>query len=200
MLLFLNRGGREFERRLIHQEFAGFGYNHIEHADFDGDGLEDLLIVNGNNMEIKDAPLKPYHGIRIFKNRGDLSFTESYFYPMHGALKALAYDFDGDGDQDIAAIAFYPDWSGETPETFAYLENVGGNTFRSSGLSSEQTGRWISMCLGDLNRDGWEDIVLGAGYILQGVKTTQREWFSEWARERPSVVVLTNRGRPSSGP
>ncbi len=195
ILLFLNRGKREFERRLIHQEFAGFGFNHIEHADLNGDGREDLLVVNGNNMEIKDAPLKPYHGIRVFENQGDLNFVEAYFYPMHGALKALAHDFDGDGDLDIAGIAFYPDWTEWNPETFVYLENQGGYSFQSSGLSPKETGRWMSMCRGDMNGDGWQDIVLGGAYIPQGVKTSERDRFAQWAEGRPSVLVLTNLGR-----
>ena len=194
LLLFRNQGSREFERRVIHQEFAGYGYNHLSLGDFDRDGWEDLLLVNGNNMEIKDAPLKPYHGIRILRNNRDLTFAQSYFYPMYGALKAVAHDFDQDDDLDIAAIAFYPNWAVETPETFVFLENMGNNTFQPGGLSSDASGRWICMELGDPNADGWMDLLLGGGYIDQGVQSSFREPYRRWARQRPSFVVLENRG------
>ena len=50
---------------------------------------------------------------------------------MHGAYKAMARDFDGDGDLDIAAISFYPEFDAATPESFVYLENTGGMKFNA---------------------------------------------------------------------
>ena len=194
LLVFLNQGDRQFEKRLIHQEFAGFGYNHLSLGDFNDDGWVDFLIANGNNMEIKEAPLKPYHGVRILENNHDLTFTESYFYPMYGALKALASDFDRDGDLDIVATAFYPNWDVEIPETFVYLENQGGSHFQATGLAAKDSGRWISMTLGDVNQDGWSDVILGGGYIQQGVSSSHRETYNRWIKTRPSVVVLENIG------
>ena len=199
LLLFLNQGEQRFEKRLILQEFAGFGFNHFSLSDFNRDGWMDLLIANGNNMEIKDAPLKPYHGIRIYENNHDLTFSESFFYPMYGALKALASDFDRDGDQDIAAVAFYPNWDVDNPESFVYLENQGNNVFHPTGLEQKDNGRWISMALGDVNQDGWRDVILGGGYVLQGVGSTHRDVYMDWVQTRPSVVVLENVGGPDRG-
>ncbi len=194
LLLYLNQGNRSFEKRILRKEVAGFGFNHLTLGDFNEDGLVDLVLVNGNNMEIKDAPLKPYHGIRVLRNRGGLKFEEQFFYPMFGALKAVVHDFDRDGDDDIAAIAFYPDWSNKNPETFVYLENEAGESFSASGLAHEASGRWISMNLGDVDEDGWDDIILGGGYILQGVGSQFRDHVRSWSRTRPSVVVLKNQG------
>ena len=44
---------------------------------------------------------------------------------MYGAFGARAADFDNDGDLDIAAISFYPDFEIEKRESFVYLQNNG---------------------------------------------------------------------------
>ena len=61
--------------------------------------------------------LKRDQGIRIYLNRGDLQFVQTYFYPMYGVYGAELEDFDLDGDLDIAAIAFHPDFSPESRKT-----------------------------------------------------------------------------------
>lgn len=194
LLLFVNEGDGAFRRELILKRFAGFGFNHLTIADFNADGRMDLVLVNGNNMEIKNAPVKPYHGVRVLENEGGLRFTEKAFLPLPGALKTVARDFDGDGDVDLAAIAFYPDWSHETPQTFAYFENRGGHQFVRSVLPSGDWGHWISLDAADVDGDGHEDLLLGGGYISNGVHTAHRDRYQAMIRNKPSVVVLRNVG------
>ena len=195
LLLFLNQGRREFERRLIRQDEVGFGANHFVLDDLNQDGLVDVVLVNGNNMEIKNAPLKPYHGVRVLENQGGMTFREVFFYPMYGALKAVVADFDRDGDRDLAAIAFYPNWSIADPETFVWLENKGEYAFEAWGLPVADAGRWISLGAGDVNEDGWVDLILGGGYVTHGVDTRYRDQYTRWSRGKPSVVVLENSGQ-----
>ena len=194
ILAFRNEGERRFDQQVLFKGPPGFGMNHIAMADMNRDGREDIVVTNGNNMEIKDAPLKPYHGVRILENRGELRFTERYFYPMFGALKTAVADFDRDGDLDLASIAFYPNWEAENPETFVYLENRGDEGFVGSGLPREDLGRWMCLDVADVNGDDFPDVLLGGAYIVQGVHSQQREWFSEWARSRPSLLYLENEG------
>ena len=198
LLLFLNSGRRQFQRSVVLKQFAGYGFNHLSVADFNGDGLMDLVLANGNNMEIKNAPLKPYHGLRILENTGNLTFAHRYFFPMHGALKAIAQDFDNDGDLDIAAIALYPDWFSESPETFAYLENLGDYRFEPSVLTNTNWNRWITMEAADVDSDGFKDLVLGGGYIRQGVHTDLQNEFRTKSATNPSIVVLKNTGLRST--
>jgi hypothetical protein len=198
LLLFLNHGKGEFEKKLLHKEPAGFGYNHFALADINGDQKIDVVTSNGNNMEIPDAPLKLQHGVRNLLNQGNLAWKEEYFFPLHGAIKSIAHDFDRDGDVDIASIAFYPDWDKEFPTTFIYLKNDGAlsrsGKFTPSTLPVEQWGRWMVMDSADVNGDGYQDLILGAAYINKGVPARHAEQYKELVKKSQPLLFLYNIG------
>lgn len=165
VMLFINDGKGNFTPRIVRQYSPAFGGNSIYADDMDGDGWTDLVVINGDfsTKLPTDGFTQPkaYHGLRIFRNNGDLTFTERYYYAMHGALKSAIADYDGDGDADIALIAQYPRWEWEVPHTFVYLENRGGLAFEPSVLPREYFGVWTSIEAADVNDDDKPDIVLG---------------------------------------
>jgi len=165
VILFINQGNGSFSQRVVVQNTPSFGGNSLYVDDMDGDGETDIIVVNGDFSTLgpKNGYTQPkdYHGLRIYRNNGDLTFTERYFYPMHGALKSAITDYDGDGDPDIALIAQYPRWEWETPHTFAYLENQGGLEFEAAVLPREYFGVWTIVRAADVNDDDKPDIVLG---------------------------------------
>ncbi len=110
MWWFKNDGHGQFHPQMLWKERPSMGYNAFQWIDFDGDGKKDIIAVSGNNMEMFDPPIKPLHGIYVYLQTGPMQFTKTHFLRMDGATKALAADFDGDGDMDIAAISAYPDW------------------------------------------------------------------------------------------
>ena len=148
-------------------------------------------MVNGNNMEIRNAPIKNYHGIRILQQTQKRTFEEVLFYPFPGAIKALATDFDQDGDLDVAAIAFYPDWSQEHPLTFIYLEQKEG-TLSASTTALKDWGRWMTMDAGDFNQDGYPDLILGGAYVKHGVHDLHQAHYQ--SLPHPSILMLDNVG------
>ena len=190
--VLVNKGDNEFEDRLIFQTHPGYGHTYFELVDFDGDERMDLLVVNGDNVDSDPYNTrKNFHGVRIYLNQGDLRFEEAFFYPMYGAFIAKAADFDGDGDMDIAAIAFYPDYSSDRRESFTYLENQGGFRFRPYTDPELMRGRWMTMDIGDLDGDQDVDVVLGGGYHPVGM-LGYRELYRELAETGPAVLVLKN--------
>ena len=190
--LLINRGGNEFEYHTIFETHPSYGHTYFELQDFNGDGLMDVLVVNGDNVDSDPYnTLKNYHGLRIYLNRGDYRFEEAYFYPMYGAFIAKSADFDNDGDLDIAAISFYPDFAAERRESFTYLQNDGGLAFSAYTNEELMGGRWMTLDVGDMDGDGDVDVVLGGAYIPTGMFSYMDD-FRELAETGPSVLVLKN--------
>ncbi len=190
--LFLNQGGGKFENNVLASFHPAFGSTHLELADFNGDGFPDLLVTNGDNGEYP-SPFKNYHGIRIFLNDGHNQFTEAWLFPMNGAFKAMAADFDGDGDLDIAAISFFPDYQKSPQESFVYLENKGGFSFEAFSFPECTSGRWLTMDVGDIDGDGDPDIVLGS--FAEGPRSIpiSAGLQASWQTNNSSVLLLENR-------
>lgn len=190
VFLYRNQGGGEFAEKVLIEQPPVWGYAYFELADFNGDGHQDILTANGDRGDFECPPRK-YHGVRIYLNDGEWNFKEAFFYPLNGAYKSVAADFDGDGDLDIAAISFFPDYDKSPEESFVYLENQGGLKFTAHTFPDPQRGRWLTMDAGDLDGDGDVDIVLGGVY-----KTPFRApepLLERWQKEGPSVLILRNR-------
>jgi len=189
--LFLNRGKGAFEQTTLVEQHPAFGYSYFELVDFNQDGHIDLLTVNGDNGEYPSQP-KNYHGVRIYLNDGHNHFFEKWFFPLNGAYKAVARDFDGDGDLDIAAISFFPDYRKSPEESFVYLENKGNWQFEASSFPECTAGRWITMDAGDLDGDGDIDIVLGS--LVLGPTSTfiPPALEAPWKTNRLPILMLEN--------
>jgi hypothetical protein len=194
LLMFLNDGKGNFTQKEIFRRAPVWGHSYFELADFNKDGEMDLLVVNGDNGDYESPP-KPFHGVRIYLKKGD-GYEESFFFPLHGAYKAVARDFDADGDLDIAAVSFFPDYERSPRESFVYLENKGDRKFEPSTFRECIGGRWLTMDAGDIDGDGDIDIVLGSlikmpNIIPDFVKNL-------WEKQSPSLLFLFNQRKQPS--
>jgi len=188
--MFLNdQKGGFITKNLLHFP-AVYGSSSFQLVDFNHDGKPDILYTCGDNSDYSKV-LKPYHGVYIFTNEGNWTFKQTYFYHINGCTKAIAADFDGDGDLDIAAIAFFADFKYHPSEGFTYLEQTGANQFTAHEIPVDKYGRWLTMEVGDIDHDGKPDIILGnfstpgRGLLNQaGVKPG-------WDQHMP-VIVLKN--------
>lgn len=189
LFLMFGNGAGEFTTTPVFRKPPVFGHTYFEMADFDRDGDPDVLATNGDNGEYP-SPFKPYHGIRVYLNDGANHFEERYFFPLHGAFKAMARDFDQDGDLDIAAISYFPDYENSPRESFVLLENQGDFQFEARTFEQSLAGRWLTMDAGDLDGDGDQDIVLGS--VIGGPGRVPTELKNSWEQSGLTVLILEN--------
>ncbi len=188
IVLFENQRNGTFLKQVLLEFPPSYGSSYFELADVDGDGRQDILYTCGDNADYSRV-LKPYHGVYIFRNRGRGSFHQAFFQPMPGAYKALARDFDGDGDQDLAAISFFADYRQHPESSFLYLENQGDFAFRPATLDIHAQGRWIALDAGDVDGDGDVDVLLGNCSVAGGAAPGYGEG---WQRG-PVALLLENK-------
>jgi len=166
-LYVFRQGWRGWQKEVVARQPPVWGYTDFQTADFDGDGQLDILTVNGDNAEIQSVPLKPYHGLRLYRNLNG-KFIEAAFLPLAGAYRAAVADFDGDGDVDIAAIAFFGDFSQAKPANAVIFLNEsqrGRLQFNGYRLPGTECGRWVSVEARDINGDGRVDLMLGGADV-----------------------------------
>ena len=164
------------------------GSSYFELADFNKDGFEDIVYTCGDNADYS-LVLKAFHGVYVYLNDGNNNFTQKYFYPLNGCYKAIARDFDKDGDLDLATISYFADFEHQPEEGFVYLENKGNYNFTPTSSSLMQKGRWLTMDAGDYNQDGYLDLILGNFSVAPSFIKSKIDW-----KKGPPFMVLKNRG------
>ncbi len=187
--IFYARGDGQYTRNRVLAFSPSNGSSFFDLLDWDGDGDLDILYTAGDNADYSPV-LKPYHGIYLFTNDGENHFEQNFFYQLNGAYGAIARDFDQDGDLDIAAISFFPDFKNNPEEGFVYLENKGEMNFEASTFEGVSRGRWIVMDAADFDGDGDDDIVLGslAFEVVPPMGLVQK-----WAEAGIPYVILENK-------
>lgn len=200
MLWFENDGKGRFQSHLLWKERPILGYNSFQWTDFDGDGKKDLIVASGNNMEMADPPLKPVHGVYVYLQTGPMQFEKKHFLRLDGAMKALAGDYDNDGDSDVVAISAYPDWRSNSPVAFALFTNEGNGKFTPSTIPAPLSGQPITMDAGDLDGDGDLDVVLGGASWKPLLPEPLQSQAVDHIAKVPAVVMLWNQTKSPAPP
>jgi hypothetical protein len=193
--MFLNNHRGGFTTQTLLRFPSIYGSSSFQLVDFNHDGKPDILYTCGDNSDYS-VVFKPYHGVYIFTNQGNFKFKQTYFYHINGCTKAIARDFDHDGDLDIAVIAFFADFKDHPKEGFTYLEQTKPNNFLAHQIPINQYGRWLTMEVADLDQDGNDDIILG-NFTTPGRGLVNKSGFiPNWDQHIPIIVLKNNAPKP----
>ncbi len=189
IVLFENDGKGNFREKQLMAFSPLQGSSSFQLADMNKDGILDIIYTCGDNADYSTV-LKNFHGVYIFTGDKDGNYEQSYFYPMHGAFKAMANDFDQDGDLDIAAISFFADYEKQPDEGFLFFEHTENLSFNVKTHEQTHNGRWLTMDIGDIDNDGDTDIILGN--FSMGPSGASEEIKSGWTSAPASMLLKNN--------
>jgi hypothetical protein len=183
--LFHNLGNHQFREEIVLHFPPVYGSSYMDLADMNGDGFEDLVLSFGDNADYSITP-KSFHGIGIYLNDGKDKYAKKWFYPFYGATKTITGDFDNDGDQDMAMIAFFSE-PGEGG-SFLYFENKLNMQFTVHNLDVPDE-KWLVMESGDMDEDGDLDLILGNFQNAESTNSTAA------ARNIKALVLINEQSK-----
>lgn len=147
-------------------------YSKLHFADWDGDGLKDLLIGQSSD-------------ILLYKNVGTKAapkFADPVALTIPGKDKPerwgpCVYDWDADGTQDLLVgtedgkVIFYRNKGTKTNPELAE-----GKTLDLKGIPPEEKGYRWRIAITDWNNDGKPDLLMGNFYSGKGQKAGGNVW------------------------
>jgi len=163
--LFLQTTKGEFLRREISAPFSTGEESAAHFFDANGDGYPDLYLgYGGSEWEAGDARLRD----KLFLNDGKGNFREATdkLPALSLPTRALASaDFDRDGDLDLFVGIHFLKGKYGTPPKSHILRNDGKGLFSLLQSGPVFSGMITSAQWGDLDADGWPDLVLAGEWM-----------------------------------
>ncbi len=139
-----------------------WGFTGMDVTDFTGNGLPDVIVTNGDNLDLTAA--KPYHGVGLLENLGNGRFEYHHLTAMYGAHKAVAVDLTGSGRPGLVVAAYLPPFVAERAppplESLIWLDRVGPTQLVRRVLKHDGVDH-MTLAAGDATGDGRPDLALG---------------------------------------
>jgi hypothetical protein len=158
------------------QATANFGYSVSTAGDVNGDGYSDVIVgaADYDNGETDEGRAYVYLGsLSGLATTAAWTVESDQVSAEFGYSVSTAGDVNGDGYSDVIVGAVYYD-NGQNNEgrAFVYLGSASGiATTAAWTAESNQANSWFSFSVstaGDVNGDGYSDVIVGAPYYTGG--------------------------------
>jgi hypothetical protein len=155
-----------------------FGSSVASAGDVNGDGYDDVIVgAHGNNDGGSDAgKAYTYQNLDLWTLEvAKWTATGETVGDYFGSSVASAGDVNGDGYADVIVGAYYNDSGGnDAGKAYLYLGSASGlSTTASWTVTGEAVGDYFGSSVasaGDVNGDGYADVIVGAYYNDSGGK------------------------------
>ncbi|MBA4853723.1 VCBS repeat-containing protein [Emticicia sp. BO119] len=156
--------------------------------DADGDKDLDLYVATGGNEFLKNNPLITDY-LYINDGKGNFSLGSlSAFFENNSCV--IAADFDKDGDEDLfVGSRMVSAQYGKSPESYI-LRNDGKGKFIAESLG--ELGMITDAAWTDLDKDGWQDLVLAGDWMPVTILKNQKGRISPVATPIPDSAGWWN--------
>ncbi|MBP1666756.1 MAG: repeat protein [Bacteroidetes bacterium] len=156
---YVNDGKGSFQSRLLFgSSNQDFGSSMLSVCDYDKDGDEDILYTNGDAFDYIPPQGRPWHGVNVLENKGDLVFEFRRLCYFTGATYMKPADIDNDGDIDFFAVATWNLWDRPESQSMIWLENIDNVQFTRHEITNNPT-HLLCCEPGDFNNDGLTDVI-----------------------------------------
>ena len=183
-----NLGNGQFKQQLLFRsENFDLGIAGLVQTDLDGDGDADLLLPCGDNLEDQNAYPQAYHGCFWLENLGEWKCAPHRIAHLGGTYAVAAGDLDADGDSDVAMVSMSNEWQQKENPSLVWVENLGNRRFRTWQIANDPI-HLVTVACGDLNGDGYDDIVAGGLHLRSPFDRQGR--ITAWISTPKSVVLF----------
>lgn len=137
LVYYLNQGNLTFGTEVAIEAGSAI-YTSVQVADFNNDGFNDIITIGDENNDVT-----------LYMNN-NLTFTPQVLLNYSFFDSDInVIDVDNDNDLDVAAVAL---------NVFTLFTNDGNGNFTSQTITSP-TQDYFDMAVGDINNDGFDDVI-----------------------------------------
>ncbi|MBI2426799.1 MAG: FG-GAP repeat protein [Candidatus Kerfeldbacteria bacterium] len=147
-------------------ENEGFGSNVDSIGDVNGDGIDDFAVANGKPWNGERGRVYIYFGGQPLDLQADVLLDAPSGDELYGIFSSFrAGDVNGDGYDDVLISGYVGYNTSEPAKAYLYFGGTSMNTQIDGTFTSGVSYDFFAESLdgaGDLNRDGYDDLIIGA--------------------------------------